>query len=153
MNVIIREGIQTDLPAVLGLINELAVYEKSPEESILTLEQFEKDGFTNESLYKIIVAESSDAKPEIVGMVLYYFGYSTWKGKMLYIDDIIVTNEQRQKKIGEKLFTEILSIAKSNHAGHLRFHVLDWNTPAINFYKKFNVIFEKQWVTCKLNPE
>lgn len=162
MDVTIRDGLREDLPGVFRLINELAVYEKAPEEVNTNLEELEKDGFGEGSLFKILIAEANKEnssqiesrlhEDRVTGMVLYYFGYSTWKGKMLYVDDIVVQENFRKMKIGSKLFEAIIDIARKAKVKQIRFHVLDWNTPALNFYKKYNTILESYWITCKLIP-
>lgn len=142
----IRDGSREDIPHVLALIRELAEYEKAPGEVAVTKEDLLRDGFSeNLFRFKIAVQES---RP--VAMALYYFGYSTWKGKMLYIDDIIVTGEMRRKGIGSLLFSEILKTAKTEGARQVRFHVLNWNTPALAFYKKFGTAFDPEWITCRI---
>ena len=146
----IRKGVKEDLQGVLALINELARYEKAADEVAVTVEQLVRDGYETSELFKVIVAEDGGS---IVGMALYYFGYSTWKGKMLYLDDLVVSEKQRRKGVGEQLFDAVMQEAKDQKAKQIRFHVLDWNEPAINFYKKCNVKFESEWVTCKLSEE
>ena len=156
----IRKGVKEDLQGVLALINELARYEKAADEVAVTIEQLARDGFpaqggsasggVTSELFKIIIAEDNGS---IVGMALYYFGYSTWKGKMLYLDDLVVCEKQRRKGVGEQLFDAVMQEAKDQKAKQIRFHVLDWNEPAINFYKKYNVQFESEWITCKLSEE
>jgi len=146
----IRKGVKEDLQGVLALINELARYEKAADEVAVTIEQLARDGFGTSELFKIIIAEDNGS---IVGMALYYFGYSTWKGKMLYLDDLVVSEKQRRNRVGEQLFEAVMQEAREQQAKQIRFHVLDWNEPAINFYKKHNVQFEAEWVTCKLSEE
>ena len=146
----IRKGIKEDLLGVLTLINELARYEKAAGEVAVTLEQLARDGFEASKLFEIFVAEDGG---KMVGMALYYFGYSTWKGKILYLDDIVVNEKYRRNGVGKQLFDAVLLDAKKRKVKQIRFHVLDWNEPAINFYKKNNVKFEEEWITCKLSEE
>lgn len=162
MEVAIREGTRNDLRSVLRLINELAVFERAPNEVQSTIAQLAKDGFDDEKLFKVIMAESTEKngassiealhEDGVVGMALYYFGYSTWKGKMLYLDDIIVQEEFRQMHVGSKLFEKIMDIAKEENVNQIRFQVLDWNESAIKFYKRYNTTMESDWITCKLVP-
>ncbi|WP_258105382.1 GNAT family N-acetyltransferase [Marinoscillum sp. MHG1-6] len=144
----IRKGTKDDLPAALELIRELALYEKAPEEVTNTLEMMERDGFGEEPVFGFIMAESESM---IVGMSLYYFRYSTWKGKRLYLEDLIVTEKFRGKGIGKLLFEQTIETAKSTGCTGVMWQVLDWNEPAINFYKKYNTQFDKEWVNCNIN--
>lgn len=143
----IREGNPEDIPAIFALVNELALYEKAPQEVITTVEQMYEDGFGANAIFKFIVAELNS---QIVGMALYYWKYSTWKGKGIYLDDIIVTEKHRRKGIGKLLMDEIIKIAMKEKANKLEWQVLDWNEPAINFYRKYNVEFDDEWINCKL---
>lgn len=150
MEIRIREGKAEDIPAIFALINELALYEKAPQEVTTTVEQMYEDGFGEKAIYKFIVAELNN---EIVGMALYYWKYSTWKGKGIYLDDIVVTEKHRRKGIGKLLMDEIIQIAAKEKANKLEWQVLNWNEPAINFYKKYNVEFDDEWINCKLTRE
>jgi GNAT superfamily N-acetyltransferase len=146
----IRKGIKPDLPQVLALIQELAVYEKAEGEVIVTINDLERDGFGPHPFYHFFVAEV-DSK--IVGIALYYIKYSTWKGKCVFLEDLIVTSAFRKFGIGKKLFNEVVKTAKEMHAERMEWQVLDWNEPAINFYKSFNSHFAPEWVNCKLVGE
>lgn len=147
-NQIIRQGREADLPAILRLVKELAEYEKSANEVEVDLEQMKYWGFGKQALYKSFVAEQNG---EVVGIALFYYKYSTWKGKCIFLEDIIVTESCRRKGIGEKLFLEVVKVAKAEKVKRLEWQVLDWNMPAISFYKKFNTHFDDTWVNCKLN--
>ena len=144
----IRKVRKKDLPSVLSLIKELATYEKAPGEVKVTVKELERDGFGKKKVYDCFVAETSENK--IVGIALYYTKYSTWKGRCLYLDDIIVTESMRGKKIGKKLFDEVIAVAKKMKVRKLEWQVLNWNEPAINFYKKYSTVFDKDWINCKL---
>ena len=146
--VLVRQGNEQDLPALLDLITELAIYEKAPEEVQINIEDLRENGFSKNKVFEFNVAEL-DGK--IAGIALYYYGYSTWKGKMLYLEDIIVTEKLRRYGIGQKLFDSIIFAAKKNNVQQIRWQVLDWNTPAIEFYKKISCKFESEWLNCKLN--
>lgn len=150
MDIIIRKGETKDIPGALALIKELAEYERAANEVTVTLEQLEEDGFGEDAVYKFFVAEADD---KILGIALYYIKYSTWKGKCVFLEDIIVTEKQRGNKIGEKLFKEVVKVAKEMKVPRLEWQVLEWNEPAINFYKKFNANFDKEWINCKLTGE
>ncbi len=147
MNISIRKGLKGDLPQVLGLIQELATYEKAPAEVAVTIEEMERDGFGENPIFKYYVAEV-DGK--IVGISLYYIKYSTWKGKCVFLEDIIVTEPYRKYGIGKKLFDEIVKVAKEMKVRRMEWQVLEWNEPAIKFYEKVNSHFDGEWVNCKL---
>lgn len=155
MQINIRKAEKPDLPAAYRLICELALFEKAPEEVTLTLEQFEKDGFGPQPMYFMRVAEITlpDGSVEIAGMALFFFCYSTWKGKILYLDDVIVTGQYRGLGIGKLLIDEVFKFAKEQQVNQVRWHVLDWNTPAVEFYKKLGMKLEPEWVTCKYTKE
>ncbi|MBI4947047.1 MAG: GNAT family N-acetyltransferase [Bacteroidetes bacterium] len=146
--IIIRKARKRDMPSVLALIHELATFEKARHEVKVTLAELERDGFGKKKAYNCFVAETSDTK--IVGMALYFFKYSTWKGRCVYLDDIIVTTSMRRKGIGKKLFDEVIAVAKKMKVRKLEWQVLHWNKPAINFYKKYSTVFDNEWINCKL---
>tara|TARA_Y100000766_G_C18754554_1_gene530214 strand:+ start:265 stop:735 length:471 start_codon:yes stop_codon:yes gene_type:complete len=143
----IRKGIKSDLPFILDLIKELADYEKALSEVDINLTQLENDGFGNKSVFSFIVAERNN---QIVGMALYYTKYSTWKGKCLFLEDLIVREKYRKSGIGSKLFNEVIRTAKSKKMKRVMWQVLDWNQPAINFYKKYNAHIDNKWLDGKL---
>jgi GNAT superfamily N-acetyltransferase len=146
-HVIIREGIREDLPRVLELIKELALYEKAPDEVINTVALMEEDGFGPHPIYGFFVAENQHG---IVGLSLYYWRYSTWKGKRLYLEDIIVTERERGNGIGKLLFDRTMKHALDQHCTGMTWQVLDWNEPAINFYKKYGASLGQDWINCNL---
>ena len=150
MEITIRSGIKSDLPSILALIKELAVYEKAGNEVVVTLEQLEEDGFGSSKVFDFLVAENQQ---QIIGMALFYTKYSTWKGKCIYLEDIIVQEQHRGMGIGKKLMKELISIAAERNAGRLEWQVLDWNEPAIHFYKSINALLDNEWVNCKLNND
>ncbi len=150
INTHIRTATSEDMPAVWAMVMELAIYEKAPEQVITSAEQMVRDGFSEKPLFYCLVAETE--QKEIVGIALYYFAYSTWKGKMLYLDDFVVKAAYRRQNIGEKLWEALLNIAKTEHAQQMRWHVLDWNVPAIRFYEKIGAELDAEWVLCKLYP-
>jgi GNAT superfamily N-acetyltransferase len=150
MKISIRQGEKKDIPQVLELVKELAAYERAPNEVITTVEQMEKDGFGANPVYRFLVAESEE---KIIGITLYYTAYSTWKGRYIYLDDLIVTEKHRRTGVGKLLFDALLKEAKQEGANQLRWHVLEWNTPAINFYKKYNAGLDPEWIMGKLSKE
>ena len=147
MEIIIREGEKKDLPEILKLINELATYQKASYEVSNSIEMMEEDGFGANPVFKFFVAE---AQGEITGMALYYIKYSTWKGKCVYLEDIIVTEAMRGKKIGDKLFSAVVSASRELNVQRMEWQVLNWNNPAINFYKKYRTHFDADLINCKL---
>lgn len=150
MNINIRQGEKKDLPALLSLIKELADYEKSPDAVTNTLEMLEKDGFGQKKIFDFLVA---DVENEIAGIALYYPKYSTWKGRGIYLDDIIVTEKYRRQGIGKLLFDEVVRIGKSEDAKLIWWQVLEWNSPAINFYNKYQSELEAGWLNCRLTED
>lgn len=146
----IREGRKHDLPRVLELIKELAHYERAPHEVTNTLERLEEDGFGAHPVYGFFIAETDTA---IVGLSLYYWRYSTWKGKRLYLEDIIVTESERGKGAGKLLFDRTMSKALEEDCTGMMWQVLDWNEPAINFYKKYGAKLDGEWVNCNLEAD
>jgi GNAT superfamily N-acetyltransferase len=144
----IRKATPTDMPAVWQLIYELAVYENAPEQVTTTPEQMVVDGFGEKPLFECLVAENEEK--EVVAIALYYFSYSTWKGKMLYLDDLVVTEKARRHGLGWKLIHELMEIAKAEKANLIRWQVLDWNIPAIRFYEKLGAQMDGEWINCKI---
>ena len=143
----IRKGTRDDLPQVLGLVKELAVYERAPNEVEVTVEEMQNWGFGNDKIFEFFVAEDGS---KIVGISLYYFKYSTWKGKCLFLEDIIVTESYRRFGLGAKLFSEVARVAKQLKVRRMEWQVLEWNVTALNFYKKYDSHFDDEWVNCKL---
>jgi GNAT superfamily N-acetyltransferase len=150
VNLIIRKGTKQDLPAVLRLIRELAIFEKAPDAVTNTVKDMELDGFGSSPVFGLHVAELGN---EIVGIAVYFVKYSTWKGKGLYLDDLVVSEKHRGKGIGKKLFDAFMDEAKKIGAKQVHWQVLDWNTPAIDFYKKLNASIEAEWWDCKMTEE
>ena len=147
MTIKIREGQNKDLPRVLELIKELAAYEKALHEVTNTVEMMEEDGYGEHPVFGFFVAEK---ETNIIGLALYYYRYSTWTGKRLYLEDIIVTQQERGKGVGKLLFERTIEKAKEDGCKGLTWQVLDWNEPAINFYKKYNTKFDGEWINCHL---
>lgn len=146
----IREGLKTDLPRVLELVKELALYEKAPHEVTNTVTLMEEDGFGEKPVFGFFVAELNKV---IVGLSLFYWRYSTWKGKRLYLEDIIVTENHRGKGIGKILFDRTMAKALQENCTGMNWQVLDWNEPAINFYKKYGAKLDSEWINCHLEAD
>jgi GNAT superfamily N-acetyltransferase len=146
----IRPGKKEDLPRVLELVKELAKYERAPHEVTNTVAQMEEDGFGGRPVYGFFVAEFRNT---LIGLSLYYWRYSTWKGKRLYLEDIIVTESQRGKGAGKLLFDRTMQKALEENCTGMMWQVLEWNEPAINFYKKYGSKLDGEWVNCNLEAE
>jgi len=153
MSITIRPAIREDCPRLLELIRELAVYEKAPDEVTVTPGHFAASGFGPSPVWWAFVAAepASGDQPEfIAGFALYYIRYSTWKGQRMYLEDIIVTESMRGKGIGHLLFEALITEAKEKKLAGISWQVLDWNEPAIRFYKKYQARFEGEWVNCSI---
>lgn len=153
MNIIIRKADKVDCVRMMELVRELALYEKAPNEVTVELNHFIESGFGPNPVWWAYVAEitNEDNSKNIVGFALYYIRYSTWKGQRMYLEDIIVTESMRGNGIGKKLFNQLIEVCKELQFKGITWQVLDWNEPAINFYKKFEgVQFDGAWVNCSL---
>jgi len=148
MNLQIRTAIASDCPRILELINELALYEKAPEEVTVDINHFIEAGFGKSPVWKAFVASVDD---EIIGFALFYTRYSTWKGCRLYLEDFIVTEKMRGKGIGKVLFEKVIDEAKTGNYNGMVWQVLDWNEPAINFYNKYAAHLESGWLNAALS--
>lgn len=148
MGISIRRATRKDCPQLLELIRELAVYEKAPTEVTVTLDHFEESGFGMNPVWWAFVAEENGI---ILGFALYYIRYSTWKGQRMYLEDIIVTSSARGRGIGSLLMERLIQEAKEKDFNGIMWQVLEWNEPAINFYKKLPTVFDPEWVNCSIN--
>lgn len=170
---IIRRAVKEDCKRMMELIQELAVYEKEPDAVTVTFDHFVESGFGENPVWRAFVAEAPIASvsaissptgvparertefrvsQEVVGFTLYYIRYSTWKGQRLYLEDILVTEKMRGKGIGKLLFDKLIEESKEKKYSGMAWQVLDWNEPAINFYKKYpNVSFDGNWLNCMIN--
>lgn len=150
MEIIIRKGKKEDLPAVLDLIKELADYENALDKVTLTLKELENDGFGKRPWYWFLVAEKDN---QIIGLSFYFVRYSTWKGKFLFLEDFVIKEEYKRQGIGSLLFEETVKICQELRTNGMIWQVLDWNTPAINFYKKYNADISGEWLNGKLTKD
>ena len=149
MNVIIRKAVETDCKRMMELVQELAVYEKAPEAVTVDFDHFVDSGFGNNPVWWAFVAEINGT---VEGFALYYIRYSTWKGQRMYLEDLIVTEKLRGLGVGKQLFDQLIKEAQGKKFTGIAWQVLDWNEPAINFYKKLdNVSFDGEWVNCAVN--
>ncbi len=150
MTIPIRPGTVDDLPQVLTLIQELAAFEREPDAVETTLESMQQDGFGERPVFEFFVAE---ADQKIVGLALYFYSYSTWKGKCIYLEDLIVTETYRGRGLGRRLLDRVVIKAKEENAKRVVWQVLDWNTPAIEFYESLGAARLPEWITCRLTEE
>ena len=146
----IRPGTKADLPAIYDLIMELAIYEKAPEEVENSIERMEEDGFGEKPVFEFFVAEEDG---EVVGTAIFYYRYSTWKGKAIYLEDLVVKEAKRGKGYGKLLLDAIVDKAKKENCKQVRWQVLDWNEPAIGFYKSLGATIDEEWFNCTLDAE
>ena len=148
MDIIIREAKKEDCPRMMELIQELADYEKAPEEVTVGFNHFVESGFGPNPVWWAYVAE---AVGKVEGFALYYIRYSTWKGQRMYLEDIIVTEKMRGQGLGKLLLDKLIEVAKEKNFTGMMWQVLDWNEPAINFYRKYQGIqFDPEWINCSL---
>ena len=150
MEYTIRKAISSDMSSVLELIKELAVFERQPDAVIITTDDLVKDGFEQNPLFKAFVAEVDD---KIVGVALYYNRYSTWKGKTIHLEDLIVNQKFRSTGIGKALYTEIIKEGKLQQVKRIEWNVLDWNLPAIDFYEKTGAKVLADWCNVQMDEE
>ena len=148
MEITIRPAKKTDCQRLMELIHELAVYEKAPEQVEVSIAHFEASGFGASPVWWCLVAEVQGI---VVGMALYYIRYSTWKGQRMYLEDLIVSEDMRGNKIGSILFDALIAEAKTKQFKGMNWQALDWNEPALNFYRKYNSNFDSEWVNCGID--
>lgn len=144
----IRKGRKEDMPAVLDLIRELAAFEKEPEAVIITVEDLERDGFGENPLFHTFVAT---VEREIVGIALYYYRYSTWKGRTIHLEDLIVKEKMRGSGLGHSLYKEVIAQGQKDNVQRIDWNVLDWNTPAIQFYEKSGAKVINDWRVAQMD--
>jgi GNAT superfamily N-acetyltransferase len=153
MEITIRKAIQADCHRMMELVKELAVYEKAPDEITVQFDHFVESGFGEKPVWWALVAETThpDGLKEVQAFALYYIRYSTWKGQRMYLEDLLVTEKLRGQGIGKQLFDQLIEEAKIKKYNGIAWQVLDWNEPAINFYKKLgSVQFDATWMNCSL---
>jgi GNAT superfamily N-acetyltransferase len=144
----IRKGNPEDMESVLGLIQELAIFEKEPEAVVITVDDLLRDGFGEKPLFHVFVAE---VEKEIVGIALYYYRYSTWKGKTIHLEDLIVKDKMRGTGLGSALYTEIMKQGKKDNVRRVEWNVLDWNTPAVKFYENSGAKILEEWRVVQMD--
>ncbi|WP_188048975.1 GNAT family N-acetyltransferase [Flavobacterium sp. GP15] len=152
----IRKGKAEDMKAVLNLIQELATFENEPDAVQITVEDLVRDGFGTNPLFQVFVAEvetDTTETKEIVGIALYYYRFSTWKGKTIHLEDLVVKEKMRGTGLGYALYSEILKQGKKDNVRRVEWNVLDWNTPAIEFYKKSGAKILDGWLVVQMDEE
>ncbi|GEO09294.1 GNAT family N-acetyltransferase [Segetibacter aerophilus] len=147
-NILIRRAVKEDCSRILELVRELAVFEKAPDEVTVSLKHFEESGFGEAQVWWAFVAELNEV---VQAFALYYIRFSTWKGQRMYLEDLLVTEELRGRGIGSLLFDELFKEAKKKKLNGIVWQVLEWNEPAIKFYKKLNASFDAEWVNCSVS--
>ena len=148
MSFLVRQSIPTDVSAIVRLSHELALFEKAPNEVIASEETLLKCGFGENPLFISWVAEMQG---NVVGMALCYIRYSTWKGPVLYLEDLVVTENARGMGIGKVLFEQCIDFAKARNYSRMVWQVLDWNEPAIEFYRRYQASFESEWLNAYID--
>ena len=145
---IIRRAVREDCPRLMELVQELAIFEKAPEEVTVTLQHFEDSGFGEHPVWWAFVAETDGV---VIAFALYYIRYSTWKGQRMYLEDILVTQKMRGKGLGSLLFERLVAEAQEKKMNGIVWQVLEWNEPAFRFYQKYNAVFDAEWVNVSCN--
>lgn len=144
----IRKGKPEDMKSVLELIQELAIFEKEPDAVLITEDDLVRDGFGENPLFHVFVAE---VEKEIVGIALYYYRYSTWKGKTIHLEDLIVKDKMRGSGLGFALYSEIMKQGKKDNVRRIDWNVLDWNTPAVKFYENSGAKVLNEWRVVQMD--
>jgi GNAT superfamily N-acetyltransferase len=153
MNINIRRAVESDCSRLLELVRELALFERAPEEVTVTLEHFVESGFGANPVWWAFVAEVTEdnGTSKVQGFALYYIRYSTWKGQRLYLEDLLVTEQMRGHGLGKLLFDRLIEEAKEKNYSGMAWQVLDWNEPAINFYKRYGATLDGEWINCTMS--
>ncbi|QNJ97659.1 GNAT family N-acetyltransferase [Constantimarinum furrinae] len=149
MEIKIRKALKEDMPEVMELIHELAVFEKQPDAVEVTVAELQKEGFGEDPMFLCFVAEVNE---EIVGMALVYFRFSTWKGRTVHLEDLVVKENMRSKGVGERLYRRVLEYALEQGVKRVQWVVLDWNEGAVNFYKRTGASILEDWKLVEMEP-
>jgi GNAT superfamily N-acetyltransferase len=148
MEIKIRKAVKEDCSRILELVKELAVYEKAPKEVTVDYDHFEKSGFGSRPIWWAFVAEVDGV---VQGFALFYIRFSTWKGQRMYLEDLLVTQEMRGRGLGKLLFEKLITEARKRKLNGIQWQVLEWNSDAINFYKKYDANFDPEWINCAIS--
>ena len=146
----VRLGEEKDMQSVLNLITELAVFEKEPEAVEITVNDLVKDGFSENPKFKVYVAEQENT---IIGIALFYERFSTWKGRTIHLEDLIVTKSKQKIGAGKALYTAVLKYALDNNYNRVAWEVIDWNTNAVDFYKSTGATYLNDWSVVQMDKE
>ena len=150
MNFTLRLAEKTDMKSVLNLITELAVFEREPDAVEITVDDLIRDGFSNPPKFRVYVAEQENT---IIGIALFYERFSTWKGRTLHLEDLIVTKSKQKIGAGKALYTAVLKYAYDHNFNRVAWEVIDWNSNAIDFYKSTGATYLNNWYVVKMNKE
>ncbi len=150
MEIKIRKAVKEDCSRILELVKELAAFERAQKEVSVSLEHFEMSGFGYKPIWWAFVIEVDG---EVQGFALYYIRFSTWKGQRMYLEDFYVTDDMRRKGLGKLLFEKLIQEAKRRKLNGIQWQVLEWNEPAINFYKKYKTAFDSEWINCAISVD
>ena len=150
MNFTLRLAEKEDMESVLNLITELAVFEKEPDAVEITVDDLVRDGFSNPPKFRVYVAEQEN---KIIGIALFYERFSTWKGKTLHLEDLIVTRSKQKIGAGKALYTAVLKYAYDHNFNRVAWEVIDWNSNAIDFYKSTGATYLNNWSVVQINKE
>jgi GNAT superfamily N-acetyltransferase len=150
MDFIVRQGEEKDMHSVLDLITELAVFEKEPDAVDISVTDLINDGFSENPKFKIFVAEQEN---QIIGIALFYERYSTWKGRTIHLEDLIVTKKKQKIGAGKALYTAVLKYAFDHNYNRVAWEVIDWNQNAIDFYKSTGATYLNDWSVVQMNKE
>src|SRR5690554_2270065 len=154
MKMEIRKAETEDFPQMLALVREFAVYDRQPDAVTVSMEEFVDAGFGPQPVWEAFVAEVElENQPIIVGISLFYIRYSTWKGRRLYLEDIVVTEKMRGRGIGKQLFDRTLELCKQRGYNGMVWQALDWNEPALAFYRKYGANFDNEWINISLETD
>ena len=149
--ILTRVGLEKDIPQVLNLVKSLALFEKASHEVLVTETEMLKWGFGSDKVFDFFVAIDPNDFGKVIGMAIYFFKYSSWKGKCVYLDDIYVHRDFRGKGIGQRLFDDVLNVSEINGLRKMEWQVLNWNKDAIRFYERNNAILDNDWINCKID--
>lgn len=148
---VIRSAIKEDAPFILEMIKELATFEKAADQVEISLATLEKDGFGENPLYQSLIIENAEKRA--IGFCLFYYRYSTWKGKSLYLEDLYIKPADRGNGAGKMVMEYLIDHAKTTNCGRFEWQVLDWNTKAIKLYESLGATLDASWINCRIEEQ